>query len=541
MPEPYQTVGPPLPPMIRFTDDQLLRIRDLAGRGLASVDKLTPDEQARLSTIANPKGSRNDSQTPGRAALSSVKDFGKELVTGEGSGRDLALRGLKEGAKGIADVLDPVNMVEGLYGVVRHPVDAVSSIARALPSRAGPGSILEGLGKGDSRLVGQLGGSVLVPGATKGYLSVVGKAANTVAKVPGVRTGLGYLAGAGTSLLSGAGHPFIGGIMGRVSSPLLERPAAAIGSAVDRIQKALGVDQTPFNELPLYRQMDQLPDTPIPITTRQAAPPYQPLSSIPVEFREDYALLQQKYPNTSVADNWLKQQQLKGTTPPVKPSGGLGRGNVPPPASSSTAEAASGTPTASQAPTRSLSDLQPASSLSPEELAAQRVAFAARSTRPSPPITGKAPPVRTARMAEPANPAVDEMVNRINGGADTPPKGNGTFDKAIDQKSADIGAQRMGREFRTRPNSPDATGDVRNVRGYSVGTPDAHIPNQPRTTILNKMINMSDAERDAYVAKAGDLKTRTQLETMLKTVRHIEGQLPEKTSIADVLKKYGAP
>lgn len=220
------------------------------------------------------------------------------------------------------------------------------------------------------------------------------------------------------------------------------------------------------------------------------------VSKIPTELREAYAQLESKF-GKDIADTWLNRQKT-----PTEPA----RGSVPP--------TPPRTPTSASAPTGQASPAPEASTSH----------------------AGKAPPGRTL---EPPNPAVDEVVNRMNGGTDTPPKGNGTFDKAIDQKSQDIGAERLGREFKTRPNSPDAKQDVRDVRTHDQGVAAPHIPNQPRTQILNKMINLPDEARDAYVAKAPDLKTRTQLETMLKTVRHIEGKLPKATTIADVLKKYG--
>lgn len=174
-----------------------------------------------LKSIASPAG------------LQGLKDYGSELVSGKGTARSEAANfGMKEG-KSFLSTLNPINQVKGIANVLTTDP---RETARGLASTAGNALT------GDPEAIGSVLGMAAMPKANAGLLRGVNSAASAVASNPAVRSGIGYVGGAGTALATGAGHPFMGAAVGRLVSPLLKGPAQEVANGSSWLMNKLGMN-----------------------------------------------------------------------------------------------------------------------------------------------------------------------------------------------------------------------------------------------------------------------------------------------------------
>lgn len=174
--------------------------------------------------------SANETDDPRTAAIQALKDYASELLSGKGTARSaVADYGGKE-LSGAASTLNPINQIRGLVNTVQHPLDTASGLVDT-----GKKAL-----SGDPESVGSVLGMALLPKVNAGLLKGTNSAATAVAEKPMVRSGIGYVGGALAGKAMGV-SPFVGGALGRMVSPLLERPAAEVASATGWLREKLGL------------------------------------------------------------------------------------------------------------------------------------------------------------------------------------------------------------------------------------------------------------------------------------------------------------
>lgn len=196
-------------------------------KAAAIVRGAQPQDQgwgSSLASIASPAG------------LEGLKQYGKELISGNGTARaDVADYGKKEGTAFVS-TLNPVNQAKGILRLATtNPITTAKDIY-------GTGkSALEG----DPTAIGNILGTVVAPKADAAALRGVNSAASAVAASPKAQAGLGYVAGAGTAMLSGLGHPFIGAAVGRMAAPVIGDMAEGVSKGTGAVLDKLNIRDAP--------------------------------------------------------------------------------------------------------------------------------------------------------------------------------------------------------------------------------------------------------------------------------------------------------
>jgi hypothetical protein len=156
-----------------------------------------------------------------------------------------------------------------------------------------------------------------------------------------------------------------------------------------------------------------------------------------------------------------------------------------------------------------------------------------RTARPIEPMPSHAPMTgKSAKFAEiPDDPAMADILDRMAGGPDAPPVGNGLFPNPerpmashpLTTPRTEVGAEAVGRSNGlTTQQVREATGPI---RGEAAGEA-AGMPSSPKDRIIAKLISMGpkgqglpEAEREAYAAAGRDPKTRVQVQAYLDALR----------------------
>jgi hypothetical protein len=148
------------------------------------------------------------------------------------------------------DYAKPVlgTMASDIASPVLHPIDTATALGHALmhPIDTAQGMLQTGKAalQGDPEAMGHALSLIAAPKVAEKTLGGVNSAAHAIAENPAVRSGIGYIGGAGTALATGAGHPFIGAAAGRIASPLLKGPAAEVAGGTDWLMNKLGMKQS---------------------------------------------------------------------------------------------------------------------------------------------------------------------------------------------------------------------------------------------------------------------------------------------------------
>jgi hypothetical protein len=168
--------------------------------------------------------------SPTMAALRGGGQFLKELVTGQGTARSESLPRAETFGLSLLSGLNPINVAKGLINLPLHPVETASALVDT-----GKGAL-----QGDPAALGNVAAMVAAPKLYPIALKGVNTTASAIADSPKLRSGIGYIGGAGTAMLTGAGHPFIGAAIGRIASPLLESPAREVAQGTGWLLNKLG-------------------------------------------------------------------------------------------------------------------------------------------------------------------------------------------------------------------------------------------------------------------------------------------------------------
>ena len=205
-----------------------------------------------LASIASPAG------------LEGLKQYGKELISGEGTARAaVSDYGKKEGGAFLS-TLNPVNQVKGVLRMVAHPIDTASGMVDTAKSAL----------EGDPQAVGSVLGAVVAPKADAAVLRGVNTASTALANSPAAQRGAGYISGAGFGIAGGA-HPFIMARVGQALAPVIGGAARGVSNVTGKMMDTLGMSEpspidryapnTSGYSIPDPREMPVAPDTaPLP-------------------------------------------------------------------------------------------------------------------------------------------------------------------------------------------------------------------------------------------------------------------------------------
>jgi len=321
--------------------------------------------------------------------------------------------------------------------------------------------------------------------------------------VAGVKKYGGAVAEFGTSLLPTKAKAALG-VLKTLSPTEWNSPLTVAG----REGRAVAASQR-FNELPLAKQMERLPTTgPIP-EARAGIPPMQPQT--PFNERPLYQQMQDLTEAPSPSS-------MRGPSPPIRNLGN--EAPLPPP------------------PGPTGPHLDRSMPMRPSEMTQQQLLERIQSGTGTPPPPAAKPPLGGRLMTQPPPDAAVPPVTSPRPTAPPPqqlpqtppPPPPLAAESPMQQPRTQVGAEVVGRQNgMTTQQVRDTTGPI---RGEAPGTA-AGMPVAPRDRMIQKLIDMGpkgqglpELEREAYAAAGRDPKTRLQVQAWLDALRKVGYAVP---------------